>query len=79
MMIALSDIEPIMCARCDLTRVYVSMLVQHRRPPPIKLISQENERYPFNVYDGHHRVAAHRYIGAKKIKAEIVAMPEITE
>jgi hypothetical protein len=73
-MIALSQIEPISCTRQSLVRAYVLMLVEGKRPPPVKLIKQDR-RYPYFIYDGHHRVAAARSIKRKVIKAEIVPMP----
>jgi hypothetical protein len=74
MMIALDQIEPLACARQSLVRAYQLMLIEHKKAPPVKLIRQDH-RYPYFIYDGHHRVAAARSIKRKVIKAEIVPMP----
>jgi hypothetical protein len=78
MMVALDQIEPLACARQNLVRIYTQMLIEHRKPPPVKLIRQD-KRYPYLVYDGHHRIAAARSIQRKVIKAELVLMPEGAE
>ena len=80
MMVALDQIEPLMCVRPALVRTYTQMLIEHRKPPAVKLlIKQGDARYRFKVFDGHHRIAAHRYIGRVKIKAEFVDWPEGAE
>ena len=75
-MIQLDQIELTGEIRQQLMQAYVQMLIEHKKPPPVKLIRQ-NMRYI--VYDGNHRVSAHRYIGRKNIKAELVPMPEGAE
>ena len=57
-MIALDQIELTGEIRQQLMRTYVLMLVENKKPPPVKLIRQSNMRYL--VYDGNHRVASHR-------------------
>ena len=79
MMIPLDQIECVRCVRQDLVNVYVQMLVEHKRPPAIKVFRQDSDRHPFKMYDGHHRWAAQKWIGQKKIKAEIIAIPEVAE
>ena len=76
-MVALDQIELTGEIRYQLMQAYVQMLIEGKRAPPVKLIRQSNMRYI--VYDGNHRVSAHRYIGRKNIKAELVPMPEGAE
>ena len=73
MIIALDQIELTGEIRQQLMKAYVLMLIEHKKPPPVKLIRQSNMRYI--VYDGNHRVAAARSIQRKVIKAELVPMP----
>jgi hypothetical protein len=76
-MVALDQIELTGEIRQQLMRVYVQMLIENKKPPPVKLIRQSNTRYL--VYDGNHRVSAARSIQRKVIKAELVPMPEGAE
>jgi hypothetical protein len=76
-MVALDQIELTGEIRHQLMQAYVQMLIEHKKPPPVKLIRQSNMRYL--VYDGNHRVCAHRYVGRKNIKAELVPMPKGAE
>ena len=72
-MVPLSQIELTGEVRQPVMRAYTLMLIENKKPPPVKLIRQSNMRYI--VYDGNHRVSAARSIGRTKIKAELVAMP----
>jgi hypothetical protein len=73
MMVALDQIELTGEIRQQLMQAYVLMLIENKRPPPVKLIRQRNMR--FLVYDGNHRVSAAQSVGRTRIKAELVAMP----
>jgi hypothetical protein len=75
-MIPLHEIELVECRDQSLMRAYQLMLIEGRRAPPIFVARPNNDRYPFVVIDGRHRICASRSIKRKVIKAEIVAMPE---
>ena len=79
MMIPIDQIECVRSVRPDLVNVYLQMLLEHKRPPAIKVFRQDSDRHPFKLYDGHHRYAAQKRRGQKKIKAELIATPEVTE
>ena len=76
MMVRLDEIEPTRGTRQDLVNTYVLMSLEHKRPPPVLLMKQDAGDRPYRIYDGHHRVAAARYRGQRRIKACIVEDPE---
>jgi hypothetical protein len=76
MMVPLHDIELVECRDQNLMRAYCLMLIEGKRPLAIFVARQNNDRHPFVVIDGRHRICAARSIKRKVIKAEIVPMPE---
>ena len=75
MMIPLDQIECVRPVRQDLVNVYLQMLLEHKRPPAIRVFRQDSNRYPYRIDDGHHRYAAQKRRGQKRIKAELVEPP----
>ena len=71
MMVALSDIEPLVYNQ-DTMLAYVAMFEEGKEVPPIVLCTNRNRRWRWRIFDGANRIAACEHLKRATIEARVI-------